>query len=141
MAAPEPSASSPQPPPRRHARTISLTLEGALGPVDVPGLFERLRQQLDPDESHMVACDVGRLAEIDIATVDALARFALAARRLRCRVIFLRASPELQDLLALAGMSRVLPCYPLPVETVGQPEHREEPRGVEEERDPGDAVT
>jgi anti-anti-sigma regulatory factor len=117
---------------------VAIAVGEELVPADIPALVERVRRRLGDEAGSMVVCDVGRLAVPDIGTVDALARLALAARRLGCSVILRGASPDLRDLLALAGMTRVIPCLALPVEVVGESELREEPGGVEEERDPGD---
>ena len=74
-----------------------------------------------------------------MATVDALARLALRARRMGCAVSLRDASTEILELVGLAGLGEVLPCAPgSGLEVVGQSEEREEPRGVEEERDAGD---
>jgi hypothetical protein len=64
---------------------------------------------------------------IDLRTVDALARLRLAGKRLGFEV---RPTPteELLELLELVGL----------VEVLWQPEEREEPFGVEEERELGD---
>jgi hypothetical protein len=64
---------------------------------------------------------------IDLGTVDALARIRLAGKRLGFE---LRLTPteELLELLELCGL----------VDVLWQPEQREEPLGVEEERELGD---
>ena len=49
-----------------------------------------------------------RGVEPSAVTVDALARLQLAARRYRCRVTLVNASPELVDLVALMGLEHVL---------------------------------
>lgn len=49
---------------------------------------------------------------MDLATVDALARMALAARRLGCGLEIERAPAELRELLELAGLARVVRCPP-----------------------------
>jgi hypothetical protein len=68
-----------------------------------------------------------------------LARMQLTAARLGCRIRFVHAGGELQDLLALTGLRAVVPVtVRLTLETRGQPEQREELGGVEEESDPGD---
>jgi hypothetical protein len=61
---------------------------------------------------------------IDLETVDELARLALAGRRLGFRVRLVP-SDELLELLELAGL----------VEVLWEPEEREQPLGVEEERE------
>jgi hypothetical protein len=84
-------------------------------------------------------CDVGAVFDPNLVTVDALARLQLTARRLGHRVRLRHASRELQELLALVGLRDVVPlCAGLPLEPRGQPEEREQSRGVEEEADPGD---
>jgi anti-anti-sigma regulatory factor len=65
-----------------------------------------------------------------LGTLDVLARLHLAARRHGCRIRLVRATPELQELIAFAGLEAVLP-----VETGGEAEEREERVGVEEERE------
>jgi hypothetical protein len=89
----------------------------------------------------MVDCDVSALGRPDLGTVEALARVALVARRHGCDVRLRHAQPELCELVALAGLDAVLPCArESGLEPRRQPEHREEPRGVEEEGDPADPV-
>ena len=91
---------------------------------------------------HRVTCDVAGISEVDLATVDALARLQLVARRLGCTIELRDAPDELRELLALAGLAEVVPCLDrLPAEVRGQSEKREEPGGVEEEGDAGDPVT
>ncbi len=84
---------------------------------------------------------MGGVTDPDLATVDALARLQLAARRLGRSIRLRHASRELRELLSLAGLSDVLPCgAELLVETERQAEEREEARGVQEERDATDAT-
>jgi STAS domain len=69
-----------------------------------------------------------RFPRPDVATIDALARLELTARR-RGKTLRLRnASTELRELIALAGLDEVLR-----VEPGRQAEQREQPIGVEEE--------
>ena len=65
----------------------------------------------------------------DLRTVDALARLRLAGKRLGFDVR-LTPTEELLELIELAGL----------VEVLGQPEEREQPLGVEEERQLGDSA-
>ena len=89
----------------------------------------------------MIVVDVGDLVDPDGTTIDILARLQLAARRLGRRIVLRHASFELQELLAFAGLSDVLPVAPeLPVKPRGQAEEREQGLGVEEEADPADPV-
>ena len=71
-------------------------------------------------------CDVSHVRRADLATVDALARASLNARRFGARVRFTDASPALQELIAFVGLGEVL---------LGgaerQAEQGEEPIGVE----------
>jgi hypothetical protein len=82
-----------------------------------------------------IECDVAAVREPDLGTVDALARVELTARRLGSGIRLRGASVDLLELLAFCGV---------PLESVDelelQSEHREEPGGVQEERDPGDPV-
>jgi STAS domain len=77
-----------------------------------------------------IVCDVTELGPPDLGTVAALARLALEGRRVGLELRIARAPCELRELIAFAGLDAVL----LAVEVGGQPEQREQPRGVEEER-------
>jgi hypothetical protein len=72
-------------------------------------------------------CDLRGVAA-DCITVDALARMHLAARRAGVELDVRHASAELRELLAFAGLSRVLGLEP-----GRQAEEREDPLGGEEE--------
>ncbi len=85
---------------------------------------------LSPAEPSPIVCDVGAITDPDAATVDALARFQLVARRAGQQVRLTHASPELRRLLAFMGLAGVLP-----VEPERQAEAREHRLGVEEERE------
>jgi anti-anti-sigma regulatory factor len=80
-----------------------------------------------------VDCDLRHVPLADIATVGALARASLNTRRLGSRLCVLNASPELQELIAFAGLDELL---------LGrrrrQPEEREQPLGIEERGEPDD---
>jgi anti-anti-sigma regulatory factor len=52
--------------------------------------------------------DVGGVRAADVGTIGALARVALDARRRGDRIQIVGASPELVELLALSGLTRVL---------------------------------
>lgn len=81
-----------------------------------------------------IVCDLAGLRTADLATVGALARFALEARRLGLVLALSRVPPELVELIELAGLRDVLSA----VEPSWEAEQREQPRGVEEERQLGD---
>ena len=89
-----------------------------------------------PPPDRVLECDVSRIDDPDIGTVETLARLQLAAQRCGGHVRLRGTSHALRDLLELTGL-----CGPLGVEAVGEPEEREEARRVEEEDDPGDAIT
>lgn len=80
-----------------------------------------------------VDCDVRHVPCADLATVGALARASVNARGQGERLCVVNASPELQELIAFAGLEQVL---------LGrrerQPEEREQPLGVEERREADD---
>lgn len=77
----------------------------------------------------VVSLDVAGLAA-DRATLSALAHVALAARRAGHRVRLRGASAPLRGLLELAGLAG---------QFEWEPEEREEPLGVQERVEPGDA--
>lgn len=125
-------------PPAGPSATV-LVLCGPIAPADIPGLCERARVLLERSDAELVDCDVRALVDPDAATVDALARLQLTARRLGRRVRLRHACGELQDLLVLMGLSEVVPVCPASgLQPRGQPEEREQVRGVEEEAEPRD---
>ena len=86
-------------------------------------------------------CDVAGVGP-DLDAIDALAYAAVTARRLGCRIVLRHASHELQATIDLVGLSAILPCSPASVvQPRRQAEEREDPRGVEEERDPADPTS
>ena len=108
-------------------------------PADLPRLCDGLRDALEKGETELVECDASQLAAPDAATVDALARLQLGVRRRGARVRLRDASPELRQLIALMGLSEVMPCVAgSGLEAGRQPEEREEPGGIEEEGDLAD---
>jgi hypothetical protein len=122
----------------RQPNTIVLVLD-SLDPADIAPLIEHVVPGTGPDAPALIMCDLARLTDADIGTVDALARLALRARRLGCSISLRDPSSELCELVAFAGLGDVLPRAPdSGVEVVGESEQRKEPFGVEEERDPAD---
>jgi ABC-type transporter Mla MlaB component len=87
---------------------LSFTVHGPITPEDLPGLCERVRHVLAGRQGATVVCDVGGVGA-DAATVEALARLQLAARRHGCLIRMRRASPELRQLVAFMGLEDVLP--------------------------------
>lgn len=88
--------------------TIVLVIGELLTPSSISGHCERLHLLLEGC-SGPVVCDLGMLDGADAGTVDALARLQLTARRLGRQVRLGNASSELQELLALMGLSDALP--------------------------------
>jgi anti-anti-sigma regulatory factor len=86
--------------------------------------------------------DVSGITDADCGTVDMLARMQLAAKRAGRTIELCGASDELRELLALSGLSNVLPCRESGsgFEMVREAEQREPARGVEEEGDPADPI-
>jgi hypothetical protein len=110
--------------------------------ADLPALSGRLRVALDDGQPDVVVFEVGTLISPDLWTIDALARARLIARRDGCELFLADASAELRELLELAGLEGAVPCEEgSALDAKGEPEFGEEPRGVEEEGDPADAVT
>jgi hypothetical protein len=94
---------------------------------------------VQPPPEAIVVVDVSALTEPDPAILDALVRLQLAARRLGSSIRLENACTELVDLLALVGLSDVLPAWGgSGVEMNRQIEQREEVR-VDEEVETGDA--
>lgn len=81
---------------------------GPIAPEDLPGLCDRVCALLHEHGPGPVRCDVTGVAP-DAVTVDALARFQLAAGRLGCRVRLQNASDGLRELVAFMGLTDVLP--------------------------------
>lgn len=91
----------------RHGRVVVL---GPIGKSDVPGLWKGALHLLAVGDPDPIDYDVGALTEPDCATVDALARVALLARRRGRRIQLSNAGPALRELIVLAGLSEVVPC-------------------------------
>ncbi|MGH2629955.1 MAG: STAS domain-containing protein [Actinomycetota bacterium] len=126
-----------------HGRmTTIVMLRGPIARGDIPALCARVHGLLRRGGSGPVIFDISELEEPDAATIDALARLQLTALRLGRRIRLRNACGEVQDLLALVGLVDLLPVIRRSgVETAGQPEQREQVRGVEEETDPCDPIT
>lgn len=108
---------------------------------DILALRSRVRLLAEAGDRDPIVCDAGELTDADCGTVDQLARLQLIARRRGRRICLRRVSSELHELLAVAGLCDVLGCPDwLGLETGGQAEEREEPGGVQEERDAADPI-
>ena len=94
---------------------------------------------MEPPQRSIVVIDVSALADPDPQILDALVRLQLAAQRRGASIRLENACPVLVDLLALAGLSEVLPVLRASgVEMDRQTEQREEVL-VDEEVETGDA--
>ncbi|MFF8642178.1 STAS domain-containing protein [Streptomyces sp. NPDC015345] len=109
---------------------------GPLRPGDVPSLCEQVTAARH-GPGHDVICDVGGVTTADLATVDAVARLHLAARRAGGRIRLRNPTPALLALLGLVGLTELLG---LVVEMEGHPEQREPPGGVQEAVEAGDTA-
>jgi ABC-type transporter Mla MlaB component len=100
-------------------------------------LPNRLYSWMDARDPPLV-CDCSGVADPDLGTVEAIARLRLGVRRRGEELSLERVPPDLRELLVLVGIEDLL-CGSR-VEVVGEPEEREQVRGVEEEADARDAV-
>ena len=87
--------------------TITFAIWGPIEREDLPGLCDRVCALLERTGASVALCDVGSVAA-DAASVDALARLQLAARRYRCVMRLQGASDRLRDLVAFMGLDDVL---------------------------------
>ena len=123
---------------RPETSTLVLVVGGPITRADIERLCNCLRAMLEGNKAPLVICDVGELGDPDIVTVNALARLQLTARRLGRQIRLRDACEELQKLLALVGLSDVVPLTG-GAQPGGKPEERKQTRGVEKRVDPGDA--
>ena len=89
-------------------RTELLVIDGPVVERDVPRLGTRLRALLCDSDADVVVCDV-RTLPAEVASIDALARLQLTARRLGGTIALRRASSDLDRLVAFVGLADVLP--------------------------------
>lgn len=118
---------------------IELKIRGRIDRADAARLGRHVRNLVDGGDITEIVCDVGALTNSDVAVVDALCRMRLAARRRGCQLKLRGASARLLDLVFLVGLGDALPVASRSeLGTEGQPEEREHPGRIEEERDPAD---
>lgn len=131
--------------PRVHSLRHGAMLMLVGGPIAldaIPRLCERLRVFLDDSHAECVVCDVDAVGHPDAATVDALARLQLTAKRSGRQFRLRGADGELRALLALAGLRDILPpWYESVLDLQSQTEQREQAGGVEEGIEPDDLAT
>ena len=75
----------------------------------VTALCEHTLRLLEHGDAEVVVCDLVAVIEIDAATIEALARLQLAARRVGRSIELQRAPRGLCELLAFMGLEGVLP--------------------------------
>lgn len=97
---------------------VVVTLGGAAAPDAICTGLRILLAELGPCP---VDCDVAGVEQPDIATVDAIARVVLTARRLGCEVEVVGCSAALAELVAFAGLSRVIRLAPAQSSRGGRP--------------------
>ena len=115
---------------------VSGVVTWVLGPVAGRDAVADLCALVRDSGAAVVICDVSRIVDPNVATIDALARLRLTAGRLDCHLWISGADDRLVDLLRLCGLSDVL--LASLVEPVGQTEEGEEPFGAEEGVEPPD---
>jgi len=86
---------------------VTFAIRGPISRADLPGLCDRVCTLMAAREAAVVCCDVAGVG-VDAATVDALARLQLAARKLGCEVRLRNASAALLELVEFMGLSNVL---------------------------------
>jgi anti-anti-sigma factor len=89
--------------------TVVLVIGGSLERAHLPELNDRVRKLVEASDARVVVCDVSDLVVSDIGTLDALARLALTVMRLGRRIRLYRPCERLRELVALSGLSDVLP--------------------------------
>lgn len=129
----------PRPPPL--PGPVVVRLDGPIARSGIPPLCDRVRAVLALCAPALLVCDVGGIVEPDVVLIEALAWLQLTALRLGSRMQLRSAGRELEDLLCLCGLAGAIPAeggsrFGLRLESRRQPEQREQPFGVEEERDP-----
>ncbi|MFC8075349.1 STAS domain-containing protein [Streptomyces sp. NPDC057307] len=113
-------------------KTILLALRGPITAADVPQLCDQLAARLRDSDATDAVCDVGALGRPTVATVNALARLQLVARRRGCRIRLRGAGPELLLLLDLVGLTDIVrpdEAHGGPVDTGPDPPTRPSPGG------------
>jgi ABC-type transporter Mla MlaB component len=84
-------------------------ISGAIAGGDAAALCSQVARLLDGPGASTLICDVHGLDPADVAAVDGLARMQLTALRRGHKIQLDRLPRELRDLIALAGLSDVLP--------------------------------
>jgi ABC-type transporter Mla MlaB component len=88
---------------------VDIVLDGVIARGDIPGLCEHASSQIRGEHGRVILCDVGGIVDPDAVAVDAVARLQLTAKRLGCELHLRGAGAELLELIALAGLSEIVP--------------------------------
>ena len=124
--------------PAHDPKTIDLKIAGRIDRADAARLGRQVRSLLEAGDVTEIICDLGSVMQSDVAVVDALCRMRLAARRRGCQLKLRNASRGLLELIFLIGLTDIVPVARSGLEVERQPEQREHPGRIEEERDPAD---
>jgi ABC-type transporter Mla MlaB component len=89
-------------------RPAVFSVYGPITADDLPGLCARVCRIFGAAGSPLAVCQVDGV-EPSAATMDALCRLQVAARRLGCRVALRGASDELRELVEFMGLEDVFP--------------------------------
>ena len=89
----------PRAPSTALSRAPDIALAGRIGPDEADALATCVCTRVAAGETGPLGCDVAGVEDPDMGTVDALARMALAARRLGRNVVLRRARTDLRELL------------------------------------------
>jgi ABC-type transporter Mla MlaB component len=89
------------------AETIEFAICRSLARANLHELCDRVCKALESSGAKVALCDVSR-ARADAVTVEALARFQLAARRQGCQASLSSPSTELRALVEFMGLGEVL---------------------------------
>jgi hypothetical protein len=108
--------------------TAAFIVRGPIRRADLSGLSARVCA-LFARAAGDIRCDVGSV-QPSVATVEALTRLQLLARRHGSRVVLVHASADLVELVAFLGLADVIPEDS--VQPCRKPEQGEQRRGGEE---------
>jgi ABC-type transporter Mla MlaB component len=89
--------------------TTTFAVSGTVTRGDIPGLCVDLAERLRGRGVGVVICDITGVARPDLATVEALARLRLTARRHGWTLVVQGADPGLLGLINLVGLDAALP--------------------------------
>jgi len=106
LGAPEepPAASIQALQPAHDPTTLIVTMRGVIDRPAAARLGDEVGDLLRMTGVRQLVCDVGGVIRADAATVDAICRIKVTARRLGCTMRVRHGSPELVELLDLMGL-------------------------------------